>query len=242
MIRQFLLSTTDQETDDQQSIVNRMSNLCRVTDTSFTETPIPVAHAHNIGYERDAATTHGPAAAHPAKKSRQSSSHTANASSLTESLGVQKRGNPDQASEKFKRKRASRKNPNVPLRLRTNTPLQKDLPMDVWRLLFSSCHPKILLQLNLVCKDFQILLGERSIWSAARCSTFGTDHPDPPPGMTEMQYAKLLTGVGCQSNGCSDRRARAVYWAFGKRWCEVCLLKNTIDVSAIFRSISKALR
>ena len=238
----------DQESGDQQTLEDRMSG---VTVSSFIETPTPLVHAHNNGYKQHADTAYGPAAAHPAKKSRRSMSQIGNAplsaergfvTETSEDLEVQEHGNPDQDRKKSRRKRATRKNPNVPLRLRINTPLQQALPMDVWRLLFSSCNPKILLQLNLVCKDFQILLGERSIWNAARHSTFGADHPDPPPGMSEMQYAKLLTGVGCQSSDCSDRRARAVYWAFGRRWCEICLQSNTIDVSANFQVRSLALR
>lgn len=59
---------------------------------------------------------------------------------------------------------------------------------------------------------------------------YGPDHPPPPPGLTEQQYADLLVGTGCQNRGCNDKKARKTYWAFQRRWCDSCLKKNVIMV------------
>ncbi|CAL8576970.1 hypothetical protein XPA_002830 [Xanthoria parietina] len=108
---------------------------------------------------------------------------------------------------------------------RTNRPVAPELTRgDIW------CH---ILEMSPLSQLFRMrdvfrhyLLRWPTIWKTARRNTYGQDHPDPPPGISERQYADLLVGFGCQGKGCQDTRTRKVYWAFQRRWCVACMKKN----------------
>lgn len=118
--------------------------------------------------------------------------------------------------------------------LRKNYPVNQELCADVWTKIFDFSPPEFLLQARQTNSLFRMLLCKQSQWKKARLHTYGLDHPDPPPGLTEMQYADLLTGVGCQTKGCGERQTRKVYWAFQRRWCLKCLKTNTTRVSLLY--------
>lgn len=115
---------------------------------------------------------------------------------------------------------------------RTNKPIALELPADIWTRIFDFCPPDFLLQIRQINSLLRMLLDKQSQWKKARLHTYGFDHPDPPPGLTEMQYADLLTGVGCQ--GCHKSFTRKVYWAFQRRWCLKCVDLDTAKVCLPF--------
>lgn len=110
------------------------------------------------------------------------------------------------------------------------TRIHQTLYPDIWSRIFDFSTPDFLLQARQTSRMLRLLLQKESQWRTARYSTYGFDHPDPPPGLDEMQYADLLTGSGCQTKGCKERSVRKVYWGFQRRWCPSCLRTNTIKV------------
>lgn len=114
--------------------------------------------------------------------------------------------------------------------LRKNNPVAQQLCVDIWARIFDFCPPEFLLRARQTNTFYRSILQKQSQWKNARLFTYGFDHPDPPTGLTEMQYAELLTGVGCQTNGCDDRGSRKVYWGFLRRWCSKCVETNTTRV------------
>lgn len=140
----------------------------------------------------------------------------------------------------FKRKRGppARKLPRkfqprtAPTRLRKDRPVQTEVPMDVWGIVLGFCRLDKLLELRHNNPTFLSALGKtEATWKQARLNHFGHDHPNPPPGLSEMQYADLLVGVGCQSFACREKCTRKTYWAFQRRWCEKCCIKNLHKVA-----------
>lgn len=138
-----------------------------------------------------------------------------------------RRGPPPRTTRK---PRAPRK---APTRLRKDRPVQTGLPMDVWRLVLGFCSLEKLLKLRQTCPTFYSALKSDTTWRQARIHQFGPDQPGPPLGLTEMQYADLLVGIGCQDSDCTEKCTRRTYWAFRRRWCEKCCIKNLIRVSAL---------
>ena len=120
--------------------------------------------------------------------------------------------------------------PKPLLYLRKDKPVLQELCADLWSRIFDFITPEFLLQARQTNTLFRMILEKQSQWKAARMQTYGIDHPDPPPGLTEVQYAHLLTGVGCQSKRCGEKQTRKVYWAFQRRWCPKCIKNNTIKV------------
>ena len=114
--------------------------------------------------------------------------------------------------------------------LRKNHPVLARIPLDVWQRVFSFCPLDFLFKTRKTCSGFRAALSYESAWKECRISNYGTDHPQPPPGFNEMQYADLLSGIGCQGKGCGDKKARKTYWAFQRRWCDKCLKSKTITV------------
>lgn len=115
-----------------------------------------------------------------------------------------------------------------PTRLRKNKPVAADVHMDIWELILPYCPLRFLFTARNVNKHFQERLAYSSLWKKCRIQNYGTDMPDPLPGMMEWDYANLVEGLGCMS--CQNKRTRKTYWAFQKRWCAKCLVKNTILV------------
>ncbi|KAL8854251.1 MAG: hypothetical protein Q9221_000965 [Calogaya cf. arnoldii] len=108
---------------------------------------------------------------------------------------------------------------------RTNRPVAAKLTRgDIWCHILENSPLSQLFRMRDVFRHY--LLRWPNIWKTARRNTYGQDHPDPPPGINERQYADLLVGFGCQAKGCKDTRTRKVYWAFQRRWCVACMKKN----------------
>ncbi|KAL8719926.1 MAG: hypothetical protein Q9225_003129 [Loekoesia sp. 1 TL-2023] len=125
----------------------------------------------------------------------------------------------------------TQKNPTKRLlHLRINRPVKTKIPIDVWDQIIRYSTLSSLLKMRNISKDFRALLSNASLWRAVRHNTYGPDHPDPPPGIDERQYADLLVGTGCQSKGCKNTRANWTYWAFQRRWCIPCLKKKTVPL------------
>lgn len=115
-----------------------------------------------------------------------------------------------------------------PTRLRTNRPVVADIPLDVWGLVLPYCSLDFLFRARLINKDFERRLSYESTWRNTRIKNYGPDMPGPPGGLSEVQYANLLVGIGCMS--CGDKKARKTYWAFLRRWCHNCLKEKVILV------------
>ena len=128
------------------------------------------------------------------------------------------------------------------MQFRKNRPLRSTLPADLWTQVFIHCPPNFLMQARMVNSTFYGILSQESIWRESRLATYGPDHPDPPSNVSEMQYADLLTGVGCQSRRCTNHQARTVYWAFQQRWCQKCFVSNTLEVGSSTSPIHDILR
>ncbi|KAI4191482.1 MAG: hypothetical protein L6R41_000016 [Letrouitia leprolyta] len=119
-----------------------------------------------------------------------------------------------------------------PTTLSSSNPIQQKLPPDIWDQIvrFSDLH--LAISISRVSHVHQDLLLKSSLWKVARHHVYGSDHPDPPPCMTERQYAELLVGSGCQDKGCRNHRAKDTCWAVQRRWCVACLKKKTISVDS----------
>lgn len=113
------------------------------------------------------------------------------------------------------------------------TRIHQSLYPDIWSRIFDFSTPEFLIQARQTSRMLRLLLQKESQWRTARYSTYGSDHPDPPPVLNEMQYADLLTGSGCQTKGCKEKSVRKVYWGFQRRWCPSCLRTNTIKVFSL---------
>ena len=118
----------------------------------------------------------------------------------------------------------------APTRLRKDRPLQTQISHDIWENILIFCPLDKLLKLRGLCKTFYSTLSSDRVWKQARLNQFGPTLPDPPEGMTEMEYADLLVAVGCHSSGCSEKCTRRTYWAFRRRWCERCCVVNLTKV------------
>lgn len=110
--------------------------------------------------------------------------------------------------------------------LRASKPIVASIPIDVWQVIFAFCPPRFLIKARSVCRVFKRALEYNKTWEDARWTTYGPKCPGPPAGLTEMQFADLISGIGCQDGSCSNEKCRKIYWAFQRRWCEKCLVKK----------------
>lgn len=115
-----------------------------------------------------------------------------------------------------------------PTKLRKGKQVVSKLPMDVWVEILSHCPAKFLAKARRINKSFYEALQYESAWKKNRVQSYGTELPDPFPGMKEDEYASLLGGLGCM--GCGTPKTRKTYWIWQKRWCAQCLEKNTFRV------------
>lgn len=123
------------------------------------------------------------------------------------------------------------KTPKGPMRLQKNRPVKAAVNVDVWENILSFCPPDFLLNARKVSSTFRSMLkADSPIWKISRVRHFGHDMPSPPSGLSEPQYADLLTGTGCQARGCKDTKARKTYWAFQKRLCMKCFQQAFLPV------------
>ena len=119
------------------------------------------------------------------------------------------------------------KTPKGPTRFQKNHPVKAAVNVDVWGNILLFCPPEFLLKARTISSTFRSLLKDDSvIWKISRINHFGSDMPEPPLGLSEPQYADLLTGTGCQTRGCEFQKTRKTYWAFQKRLCVECFQKS----------------
>ena len=130
------------------------------------------------------------------------------------------------------RKPRARKAPKGPTRFQKNRPVKSTVNMDVWENILIYCPLDFLLKARSISTTFRSVLEDDSfIWRRARLNQFGPTMPDPPLGLSEPQYADLVTGTGCQTRGCTSKKTRKTYWAFRKRLCVGCFQKSFLPVS-----------
>ena len=122
----------------------------------------------------------------------------------------------------------------VRTKLRTNRPVNNGIPCEVWQQILEFCPPDFLLKAETIEYFDEILQENESSWKVSRLREFGYDMPEPPPHLSEQEYADLLSGSGCQ--GCHEKLTRRTYWGFLKRWCDACLASNVAPVCKILRS------
>ena len=96
----------------------------------------------------------------------------------------------------------ARGGPRTATYLRSTKPVATEIPMDVWRNILAFCPLDFLIKARTISKDFLVALSYESTWREARMLNYGPECPDPPAGLTEFQYADLLTGIGCQTKSC----------------------------------------
>ena len=119
-----------------------------------------------------------------------------------------------------------------PARFQKNHPVKTAINFDVWENILLFCPPDFLLKARTVSSTFRSVLKDDSpIWKISRVKHFGPDMPDPPSGLSEPQYADLLTGTGCHNRGCESMKTRKTYWAFQKRLCSECFKQAFLPVS-----------
>ena len=132
------------------------------------------------------------------------------------------------------RKPRAFKTPKGPTRLQKNHPVKAKVDVYIWENILTFCPPDFLLKARSISSTFRSLLKENSpIWERARLNHFGPDMPNPPLGLSEPQYADLVTGVGCQTRGCTSKKTRKTYWALQKRLCVDCFEKSFVPVSIL---------
>lgn len=124
-----------------------------------------------------------------------------------------------------------------PTQLRMSNPVQTPIWLDIWENILRFCPLSFVLKIQDLSPGIQSLLSGSALWKDIRQGTFGLspdglEHPNPPSGMHERDYAELLAGTGCETKGCNSSVAK-IWWAFQHRWCVDCLRRNTIRVSQI---------
>ena len=95
--------------------------------------------------------------------------------------------------------------------LSKDKPVATQVPLDIWRRVLEFCPLGFLLKARTINRDFRLALTYQATWRRARKRTYGHECPEPPAGLTEFQFADLVTGSGCQSKECSGTgRSRKV--------------------------------
>ena len=124
------------------------------------------------------------------------------------------------------------KTPKGPMRFQKNHPVKAAVNVDIWENILSFCPPDFLLKARTISSTFwSVLKDDSPIWKISRVKHFGSDMPCPPSGLSEPQYADLLTGTGCQTRGCTSKKTRKTYWAFQRRLCMDCFHQAFLPVS-----------
>ena len=153
---------------------------------------------------------------------------------------------PPEPKNKGGRPRTAHLNPRIPQKgstiLKKSKPVKTWIDMDAWQWIFEFCSLEFLLKARTVCSGFRHALQSPLIWQKARLNHYGPSHPPCPPTLTEMQYADLLTGLGCQAKGCNNKKARKTYWAFQRRWCDACLHNQVLENEAADQMFSPYLQ
>ena len=156
-------------------------------------------------------------------------SSTSTSRSSTPARAERRKGGRPRTDKQFPRQKQLR----VRTKLRINRPVKNKIPCEIWQSIFEFCPSEFLLKAVTIDYFKEILRRNENSWKVARLRQFGHDMPDPPPGTSELEYAELLTGSGCQ--GCGDKLTRRAYWGFQKRWCDICLVENVAPVCKTLR-------
>jgi hypothetical protein len=135
---------------------------------------------------------------------------------------------PDARSAKRKCVRKDKKPLQTRLNIMRPVKNSHEVIQDAWRLILGQTSPEFLLEARTVCKEWNYLLQEDSIWMRARIEKYGEDAPSPPKGVSERRFADLLVGKGCQNRTCPRRNTIKVFWAFRTRMCEDCSRERTV--------------
>jgi hypothetical protein len=125
-----------------------------------------------------------------------------------------------------------------PTKMRRGKILSKNIDLDVWFIILSFADPAQLLEMrDKIASCYRFLRDNPMLWKHSRDFYYGADLPDPPPGVTEFQFAHLRHGHGCMS--CSAPNTRKTYWAFLRRMCKPCLISQVVrdyDAMSFFNS------
>jgi hypothetical protein len=135
---------------------------------------------------------------------------------------------PDAPSAKRKCVRKDRKTLHTRLNVMRPVKNSHEVIQDAWRLILGQTSPEFLLEARTVCKEWNSLLQEDTIWMRARIEKYGEDAPSPPKGVSERRFADLLVGKGCQNRTCPRRNTIKVFWAYRTRMCEDCSRERTV--------------
>ena len=218
------LSTTEDQVASKQQKLNDGSPLSKSSQSiSSLHFLADVALSNSTSSSFSSNTTSGTTT--PAEMA--SSNSTSRSSTPTQA--ERRKGGRPRADKQFPRQKQLR----VRTKLRINRPVKNKIPCEIWQSIFEFCPSEFLLKAVTIDYFKEILRRNENSWKVARLRQFGRDMPDPPPGTSELEYAELLTGSGCQ--GCGDKLTRRAYWGFQKRWCDTCLVENVAPVCGIHR-------
>ena len=127
-----------------------------------------------------------------------------------------------------------------PTKFRKGKTLSKVVDLDCWFTILTFSDPAQLLEMrSKIASCYRFLRDNPALWKHSRSYYYGNTLPDPPPELTEFQYAHLRHGHGCMS--CGARSTRKTYWPFLRRWCKVCLHSKVIkgqDALALLKGVN----
>ena len=214
---------------DQSTSANSVCDVADRTTTAKSNHNASASSDRDIGKDNAAARSDQIAPLSPYSNLGDNATHAS--SSRTPSIGPARNlGGRPRGRKPLPPKKS--KTPKGPARFQKNHPVKSAVIVDVWENILSFCPPDFLLKARTVSSTFRSVLKDDSpIWKISRLSHFGPDMPDPPSGLSEPQYADLLTGTGCQTRGCSSKKTRKTYWAFQKRLCMRCFEQMFLPVS-----------
>ncbi|KZV69428.1 hypothetical protein PENSPDRAFT_633126 [Peniophora sp. CONT] len=116
------------------------------------------------------------------------------------------------------------------------------MPLDVLFEIFSTLLPADLLSLARTSKNIRQVLMNRNhsgLWKAARANASGLPSPDPPIGMSEPAWARLLYGgSGCYS--CRAKNIQRIDFGLRRRTCMSCKKTNLVRKSR-FKSVCEGM-
>ena len=214
---------------DQEGVLRETEiSHTEIPETDIQETDIPDTDTPQIDIPETATPQIGPSS--PGSSLREDTT----SASLPQSSSVGPARNKGGRPRLEFRKPRARKTPIGQTRLQKNHPIKAIINIDVWENILVFCPPEFLLKARTISRTFRSVLKDDSlIWKRARVNHFGPDLPEPPLGLSEPQYADLLTGSGCQTQGCTSSKTRKAYWAIQKRLCLECFQKSFLPVSKL---------
>ena len=220
------LSTIEDQAPRKQQKLNDSSALCTSPQSNISLQFLADAALSNSTSRSSISSNLTSGTSTPANASSSNSTSRSSTPARTE----RRKGGRPRADKQFPRQKQLR----VRTKLRTNRPVQNKIPCEIWQSILEYCPSEFLLKAVTIDYFNEILRRNENSWKVARLRQFGHDMPDPPPGISEPEYAEILTGSGCQ--GCHDKLTRRAYWGFQKRWCDSCLVENVAPVRKITRS------